>query len=203
MDSEGLLLLTNDGELARHLELPSTGWSRKYRVRVLGHVDELALANLANGVTIDGIRYGQIDARLDRQMPSNAWLTVVIREGKNREVRRIMEHLGHKVGRLIRVSYGPFQLGELAEGGVEQVKPRVLADQLGIADTPQSAAANDGKATGKVKTKDTARDKIRTQKDPGARHKQRHTTPAKSQRGQDANHRRSPSRNKAGGSRRR
>jgi 23S rRNA pseudouridine2605 synthase len=203
MDSEGLLLLTNDGELARHLELPSTGWSRKYRVRVQGHVDELALANLANGVTIDGIRYGQVDARLDRQMPSNAWLTVVIREGKNREVRRIMEHLGHKVGRLIRVSYGPFQLGELAEGGVEQVKPRVLADQLGIADTPQSAAANDGKATGKVKTKDTARDKIRTQKDPGARHKQRRTTPAKSQRGQDANHRRSPSRNKAGGSRRR
>ena len=211
MDSEGLLLLTNDGELARHLELPSTGWSRKYRVRVQGHVDELALANLANGVTIDGIRYGQVDARLDRQMPSNAWLTVVIREGKNREVRRIMEHLGHKVGRLIRVSYGPFQLGELAEGGVDQVKPRVLADQLGITDTSQSAAENDGRATAKVKTRnksrdisrDKSKDRDRMSKDPGARQKQRRTAPAKPQRGQDANHRRSTSRNKAGGSGRR
>ena len=113
MDSEGLLLLTNDGGLARHLELPSTGWSRKYRVRVQGHVDPEALEALAGGITIDGIRYGEISARLDRQMPSNAWLNIAIREGKNREVRRIMEHLGHQVSRLIRVSYGPFQLGDL------------------------------------------------------------------------------------------
>ena len=142
MDSEGLLLLTNDGGLARHLELPSTGWSRKYRVRVQGHVDPEALEALAGGITIDGIRYGEISARLDRQMPSNAWLNIAIREGKNREVRRIMEHLGHQVSRLIRVSYGPFQLGDLESGGVELVKPRILADQLGLAapETPTGTA---------------------------------------------------------------
>ena len=142
MDSEGLLLLTNDGGLARHLELPSTGWSRKYRVRVQGHVDPESLASLAGGITIDGIRYGEIDARLDRQLASNAWLSIAIREGKNREVRRIMEHLGHQVSRLIRVSYGPFQLGDLEQGEVEQVKPRILADQLGLApkETPTGTA---------------------------------------------------------------
>jgi len=142
MDSEGLLLLTNDGGLARHLELPSAGWSRKYRVRVQGHVDPEALASLAGGITIDGIRYGEIDARLDRQMPSNASPSTAIREGKNREVRRIMEHLGHQVSRLIRVSYGPFQLGDLDQGEVDQVKPRILADQLGLApgDTPTGTA---------------------------------------------------------------
>ena len=142
LDSEGLLLLTNDGGLARHLELPSTGWSRKYRVRVQGHVDPEALEALADGITIDGIRYGEINARLDRQMPSNAWLNISIREGKNREVRRIMEHLGHQVSRLIRVSYGPFQLGDLEQGGVELVKPRILADQLGLAapETPTGTA---------------------------------------------------------------
>ena len=131
IDSEGLLLLTNDGDLARHLELPSTGWSRKYRVRVQGHVSEEQLAGLAKGVTIDGIRYGQIMARLDRQMNSNAWLTMSIREGKNREVRRIMEHLGHQVSRLIRVSYGPFLLGDLGDSEVEEIRPRIIADQLG------------------------------------------------------------------------
>ena len=134
LDSEGLLLMTNDGDLARHLELPSTGWSRKYRVRVQGQVDPAKLVALENGVTIDGIRYGKVVATLDRQMPSNAWLTVAIREGKNREIRRIMEYLGHKVSRLIRISYGPFQLGDLEDGAIEQVKARVLADQLGLGD---------------------------------------------------------------------
>lgn len=144
IDSEGLLLLTNDGDLARHLELPSTGWSRKYRVRVQGNVREEPLAGLANGVTIGDIRYGQVLAKLDRQMASNAWLTLSIREGKNREIRRIMEHLGHQVSRLIRVSYGPFQLGELHDGEVEEVRPRILADQLGI---PLSPGPNDNRHT--------------------------------------------------------
>jgi 23S rRNA pseudouridine2605 synthase len=148
MDSEGLILLTNDGGLARHLELPSTGWSRKYRVRVQGRVDPAALASIADGITIDGVRYGEVSARLDRQMTSNAWVTVAIREGKNREVRRIMEHLGHHVGRLIRVSYGPFLLGDIPPGGVEEVKARVIADQLGIeAPTPQTGTAKPRRAS--------------------------------------------------------
>ena len=141
LDSEGLLLMTNDGDLARHLELPSTGWIRKYRVRAQGQIDQAKLAALADGVTIEGIRYGQVIAKLDRQMASNAWLTVVIREGKNREIRRIMDYLGHKVSRLIRISYGPFQLGKLEDGDIEAVKARVLADQLGIGGS--AADAND------------------------------------------------------------
>jgi 23S rRNA pseudouridine2605 synthase len=140
LDSEGLLLMTNDGDLARHLELPSTGWSRKYRVRVQGHVDQTRLAELANGVTIDGIRYGKVLASLDRQMPSNAWLTVAIREGKNREIRRIMEYLGHQVSRLIRISYGPFQLGDMKDGEIFQIKQRILAEQLGLDDVPSETA---------------------------------------------------------------
>ena len=134
LDSEGLLLMTNDGDLARHLELPSTGWSRKYRVRAQGQVDQAQLAVLAEGVTIDGIRYGQVIAKLDRQMASNAWLTIAISEGKNREIRRIMDYLGHKVSRLIRISYGPFQLGDLEDGDIEAIKSRVLTDQLGLGD---------------------------------------------------------------------
>ncbi len=133
LESEGLLLLTNDGDLARYLELPSTGWSRKYRLRVQGYVNEEQLASLAKGITIDSITYGQVIAKLDRQMTSNAWLTMAIREGKNREIRRIMKHLGHQVSRLIRVSYGPFQLGNLSDGEVEEIRPRIVADQLGLA----------------------------------------------------------------------
>ena len=125
-------MLTNDGDIARHLELPSTGWSRKYRVRVQGHVNEKHLASLAKGVTINGITYGQVIAKLDRQMASNAWLKMAIREGKNREIRRIMEYLGHRVSRLIRVSYGPFQLGSLGDGEAEEIRPRIVADQLGL-----------------------------------------------------------------------
>ncbi len=140
LDSEGLLLMTNDGDLARHLELPSTGWSRKYRVRAQGQIDQAKLATLADGVTIEGTRYGQIIAKLDRQMASNAWLTIAIREGKNREIRRIMDYLGHKVSRLIRISYGPFKLGNLEDGAIEAVKDRVLADQLGIGDSVADAS---------------------------------------------------------------
>jgi 23S rRNA pseudouridine2605 synthase len=130
-NSEGLLLLTNDGELARKLELPKTAWARRYRVRVHGHVNEAALEKLKDGVTIEDITYGTIVARLDRQQGDNAWLTVSIHEGKNREIRKIMEHLNLTVNRLIRISFGPFQLGNLAQGGVEEIKGRTLREQLG------------------------------------------------------------------------
>ena len=139
LDSEGILLLTNDGGLARHLELPSTGWTRKYRVRVRGLVDDNKLTDLADGVIIDGIHYGQVMARLDNQMPSNAWLTVAIKEGKNREIRHIMEYLGSPVSRLLRLSYGPFSLGNLKDGEVREVKATVLAEQLGLAKPKQTS----------------------------------------------------------------
>ena len=132
LDSEGLLLLTNSGDLARYLELPDTGWTRKYRVRVRGRVEPEKLAALAEGITIDGVRYRGIMAQLDRQVASNAWLTIALKEGKNREIRRVMEHLGYAVSRLIRVSYGPFGLTTLEEGEVEEVKTAVLLDQLGL-----------------------------------------------------------------------
>ena len=132
MDSEGLILLTNDGDLARKLELPATGWLRKYRVRVHGYVIPKDLEQLKNGIIIDGIKYGRIDAALDRQQRSNAWLTLSFREGKNREVRKVMNHLGYNVNRLIRVSFGPFNLKNLPSGELQEVKNRVLNDQLGL-----------------------------------------------------------------------
>jgi 23S rRNA pseudouridine2605 synthase len=128
--SEGLLLLTNDGALARRLELPATGWVRRYRVRAFGAVDERALASLRNGVTVDGVRYGPIEAGLDSRKGDNCWLTVALREGRNREVRRVMAHLGLVVSRLIRVAYGPFQLGQLPRGAVEEISAKVLREQL-------------------------------------------------------------------------
>lgn len=131
LSSEGLLLLTNDGELKRRLELPSTGWLRRYRVRVYGHPEEPRLKALAGGITVDGVTYGPIEARLDRHQGDNAWLTMALREGRNREVRRVLEHLGFQVGRLIRVAYGPFQLGSLPERGIEEVRPKVLKEQVG------------------------------------------------------------------------
>ena len=131
INTEGLLLLTTDGELARHLELPSTGWLRRYRVRAHGRVTQAALNALRAGIAIDGVRYGPVEARIDREQGANRWLTIALREGKNREVKRIAEHLGLTVNRLIRISFGPFALGDLAEGGVEEVKRKVLADQLG------------------------------------------------------------------------
>ena len=133
--SEGLLLLTNDGELARKLELPSNSWIRRYRVRVHGEVDPERLVQLEKGITIEGVRYGSIKAILDRQKGANAWVTVSIREGKNREVRRVFEHLGWPVLRLIRVSYGPFQLGSLPEGEAEEVPAKVFKEQLGLEDS--------------------------------------------------------------------
>jgi 23S rRNA pseudouridine2605 synthase len=134
LNAEGLLLLTNDGTLARRLELPATGWLRRYRVRAHGQVDPARLAGLDKGITIDGVAYGPIRAALERQQGSNAWVAVALREGKNREVRRVLEHLGYPVTRLIRVSYGPFQLGHLGRGEVDEVPRKVLADQLGPAE---------------------------------------------------------------------
>jgi len=131
INTEGLLLLTNDGGLARVLELPSTGWLRRYRVRVHGAVDEGKLAALEGGIAIDRVLYGPIEASLERRQGTNAWLLIGLREGKNREIKRVMEHLGLAVTRLIRVSFGPFQLGDLADGEVREVRGRVLRDQLG------------------------------------------------------------------------
>jgi 23S rRNA pseudouridine2605 synthase len=132
INTEGLLLLTNDGGLSRVLELPSTGWLRRYRVRAHGNIDQAALDRLADGVTIDGVDYMGIEAKLDREQGSNAWLTLGLREGKNREIKKILEHLGLAVNRLIRVSFGPFELGDLPEGEVVEVRTRVLRDQLGV-----------------------------------------------------------------------
>ena len=130
-NTEGLLLLTNDGGLARALELPDTGWLRRYRVRAHGEVTQAQLDQLKEGVEVDGVKYGSIDATLERDQGANVWLVFAIREGKNREVRNVMAHLGLEVNRLIRISYGPFQLAELEEGKVEEVKTRVLREQLG------------------------------------------------------------------------
>jgi 23S rRNA pseudouridine2605 synthase len=133
LNSEGLLLLTNDGALARRLELPAMGWLRRYKVRVHGEVDPDRLAALEGGLIIEHVAYGPIRASLERRQGSNAWIALALREGKNREVRRVLEHLGLPVTRLIRLSFGPFQLGNLARGAVAEVPRKVLAEQLGKA----------------------------------------------------------------------
>jgi 23S rRNA pseudouridine2605 synthase len=130
-NSEGLILLTNDGGLARKMELPSSGWLRRYRVRLNGIILEADLEKIADGIVIDGEQYGPIQASIDRRQGANTWLTMSLREGKNREIRRVVEHLGGVVNRLIRVAYGPFQLGYLEPGGIEEVPAKVLRDQLG------------------------------------------------------------------------
>jgi len=130
LNSEGLLLLTNDGSLARQLELPSNGWIRRYRVRVHGAIEPRALTDLARGLVIDGVRYAGIEAGLDSRKGTNAWLTVSLREGRNREIRRVMQYLDLSVTRLIRVAYGPFQLGNLERGGIAEIPPKVLREQL-------------------------------------------------------------------------
>jgi 23S rRNA pseudouridine2605 synthase len=132
LTSEGLLLLTNDGALKRQLELPATGWLRRYRARVHGQVDEATLASLKKGITLDGFNYGPIEATLERVQGSNAWLKIALREGKNREIRRVLEHFGWPVSRLIRLSFGPFQLGRLGPGEVEEVTGKVLREQVGV-----------------------------------------------------------------------
>lgn len=139
LNSEGLLLLTNDGGIKRKLELPSTGWVRKYRVRVNGRPTDDTFEPLRTGLTVDGERFQPMTVTLDRQQGANAWVSVAIREGKNREIRRAMDAVGLNVNRLIRVSYGPFQLGQLKPGEVQEIRPRILRDQLGLEpDAPES-----------------------------------------------------------------
>ncbi len=133
INSEGLLLLTNDGELARHLESPKTGWKRKYRARAWGEPDEKRLEQLRKGVVVDGIKYAPADVEVESRKASNTWIAIGIREGKNREVRKLLEHAGLQVSRLIRVAYGPFQLGALERGEVREVTRPVLRTQLGAA----------------------------------------------------------------------
>lgn len=157
INTEGLLLLTNDGELARHLELPSTGWLRRYKVRANGTITQDKFDDLKKGITIEGIKYGAIDAQLVKTQGANCWFTMGLREGKNREIKRIATHLGLNVNRLIRLSYGPFMLGDLKAGDVEQVKSHILADQLG----PKAAQQFKLKpSTNQAKAKKTSRKKL-------------------------------------------
>lgn len=132
LNSEGLLLLTNDGELKRRLELPSTGWLRKYRVRINGRPEDTQFEPLRQGITVEGEDFQPMQVTLDRQQGANAWLTIGLREGRNREIRRALAAIGFTVNRLIRISYGPFRLNELKEGEVEEIRPRILRDQLGF-----------------------------------------------------------------------
>ena len=185
--TEGLLLLTNDGGLARVLELPSTGWLRRYRVRAHGRVTQDQLDGLRDGIAVDGVLYGAIEAEIEREQGANVWMTVGIREGKNREVRKVLNHLGLEVNRLIRTSYGPFQLGELRPGEVQEVRGRTLREQLGdrlvteaganfeapiVHETPRKAHAaqpDDGSGQRKAKPSDrpaTGRNKASRAKRP-------------------------------------
>ncbi len=150
LNSEGLLLLTNDGDLARALELPSSGWVRRYRARARGRTDQARLDTLKDGITIEGVRYGPIDARIDKMKENpdgvssaNVWITVALTEGKNREVRRVLEAIGLTVNRLIRLSYGPFQMGVLGQGQVEEVGPRVIREQLADFIAPENMPKGD------------------------------------------------------------
>ena len=150
-NTEGLILLTNDGELARHLELPATGWLRRYRVRAKGRVNADDLLSLKDGVEVEGVRYGPVEVSVDTMQGANTWLTVGIREGKNREVRKVLAHVGLEVNRLIRVSFGPFQLLDLKPGEAESVRRRVLADQLGPEIAAQFGLLDDREETPQAK----------------------------------------------------
>lgn len=168
MNSEGLLLLTNDGGVKRKLELPSTGWLRKYRVRIKGNPKDEDFAPLRRGILAEGEKFQPMEVTLDRVQGANAWITVGLREGKNREIRRAMAELGFEVNRLIRVSYGPFRLGELKQGEVEEIKPRVLRDQLGLDGATEGHA--EPKAQAKRRKKPAPKGAARPDpKNPGAR----------------------------------
>ncbi len=142
INSEGLLLLTNDGALKRKLELPSTGWTRRYRARAHGRIDDKALEPIRKGITVEGEHFMPMDVEIERQQGANVWLSVSLKEGKNREIRRALEAIGLIVNRLIRISYGPFQLGDLAVGGVEEIKAKILRDQLGVENAPEPVRAS-------------------------------------------------------------
>lgn len=161
LNSEGLLLLTNDGELKRRLELPSTGWLRKYRVRVNGNPTEPEIEPLRKGITIEGEKFQPMEVKIDRHQGANAWLTIGLREGKNREIRRAMAHIGMTVNRLIRTSYGPFRLNEMKPGEVEEIKARVLREQLGLDESsvpsPDRVQKTAPRAEGKPKSHTIAR----------------------------------------------
>jgi len=180
LNTEGLLLLTNDGGLARELELPATGWLRRYRVRAHGTVMQPQLDELRAGITVDGIHYGEIDATLDRVQGANLWLTFAIREGKNREVRNVLGHLGLTVNRLIRVSFGPFQLGDLEEGEVEEVRTRVLREQLG---ERVIAASGADFSTPPVPPPAQRREPSPERREPPARDRREQPKPPREQRG--------------------
>jgi 23S rRNA pseudouridine2605 synthase len=141
LNSEGLLLLTNDGALKRKLELPSTGWTRRYRARAHGRIEDKALEPIRKGITVEGEHFQPMEVEIERQQGANVWLTVALKEGKNREIRRALEAVGLVVNRLIRVSYGPFQLGDLPAGGVDEIKAKILRDQLGVKDAPEPVRA--------------------------------------------------------------
>lgn len=175
LNSEGLLLLTNDGELKRRLELPSTGWLRRYRVRINGSVSEEKLDRLRKGISVEGIDYQPMQVTFDRQQGANAWLTIGLREGKNREIRRVMAELDVTVNRLIRISYGPFQIGNLESGEVEEIRPKVLREQLGESHDSKtqrrradgSAGAKSGLRGGGLKGPGGAREQASEAKRPG------------------------------------
>jgi len=131
INSEGLLLLTTDGELAREMEHPDNGWIRRYRVRLHGRPQADEFKKLERGITIEGVKYGPITVEIDRQQGANAWITMTLSEGKNREIRRVLAHLGYEVSRLMRMSYGPFQLGSLKSGEVKEITGKALREQLG------------------------------------------------------------------------
>ena len=166
LNSEGLLLLTNDGAIKRRLELPSTGWLRKYRVRINGRPKEEDFAPLRRGLVIGGERFQKMNVTLDRQQGANAWLTIGLREGRNREIRRAIEDVGFSVNRLIRVSYGPFQLGTLKPGAVEELRRRVVRDQLGLDDERADKGASGGTARAKRPTRHRRKPSAKPHKSP-------------------------------------